>query len=401
MSLPPNPHPVEVFRGTHKPMTVIAKSSTRSPQRTRRRIWVIKIGSALITNEGRGLKSNGLCPWVDQIVALRAAGVDVVLVSSGSVAEGMRRLHLQHRPDALFDLQAVAAVGQMGLIQAYASAFQRYDIHTAQILLTHDDFSDRERYLNTRSALRRLLYFGVVPIVNENDTVATHGIRFGDNDQLSGLVANLVEADLLVILTDQQGLFDRDPRIDPNGSLITGGQAGDPSLEKFAGDGGTLGRGGMRTKLKAAALAARSGTSTRIVGGRIAAVLERLYAGEAIGTLLTPGQAPIAARKQWLAGQLVLKGILRLDAGAARVLRHSGGSLLAVGVCGVEGDFGRGEVVSCVDPGDCEIARGLVNYAAAEVRTIMGHRSERIKALLGYITDPELIHRDNLVVTTT
>ncbi len=337
--------------------------------------------------------------WVDQIAALRAQGVGVVLVSSGSVAEGVQRLGLGQRPGVLFDLQAVAAVGQMGLIQAYASAFQRHATHTAQILLTHDDFSNRQRYLNTRSTLRRLLQFGVVPIVNENDAIATHGNQLGDNDQLAGLVANLVEADMLVLLTDQQGLFDGDPRRDPSVSLIEQGQASDPALKAVAGNSGVFGRGGMRTKLKAASLAARSGTTVRIVNGRTTSILERLYSGENHGTLLTPGQIPTTARKQWLAGQLVLKGLLRLDAGAARVLQHSGSSLLAIGVCGAEGDFGRGDAVACITPEGHEIARGLVNYTVAEVRTIMGHHSEEIKSRLGYIADPELIHRDNLVIT--
>ena len=364
-------------------------------------IWVIKIGSSLITDNGRGLKPSMINGWVDQIAALRTQGVGVVLVSSGSVAEGVQRLGLGQRPEVLYDLQAVAAVGQMGMIQAYAFSFQRYATHTAQILLTHDDVSDRQRYLNTRSTLRRLLQFDVVPIVNENDTIATRGNQLGDNDQLAGLVANLVEADMLVMLTDQQGLFDGDPRSAAKVSLIKQGRADDPTLQAVAGSGGVLGRGGMHTKLKAASLAARSGTAVRIVNGRTVSILKRLYRGEDHGTLLTAGQAPITARKQWLAGQLMLKGLLHIDAGAERVLRYSGRSLLAVGVCDAEGDFGRGDVVACITPKGHEIARGLVNYAAAEVRTIKGHHSEQIKSLLGYIADPELIHRDNLVITAT
>ena len=362
------------------------------------RRWVVKVGSALITNDGRGLAMDVIGAWVEQMVALRAHGVDAVLVSSGSIAEGMRRLGLARRPEAIYELQSVAAVGQTGLVQAYESCFQRHATHTAQILLTHEDFSDRGRYLNARSTLRRLLRYGVVPVVNENDAVATPDIRLGDNDRLAGLVANLVEAELLVLLTDQPGLFERDPRIDPAARLIERGRAGDPALEAMAGEGGALGRGGMRTKLKAAALAARSGTPTRIASGRKSGVLGRLFGGESIGTLLEPGQAPLGARKQWLAGQLSVRGRLRIDEGAAKVLVESGRSLLAVGVRAVEGEFARGEVVACFDPSGAEVARGLVNYDAVETRRIMGQRSGRIAALLGYVDEPELIHRDNLVL---
>ncbi len=362
------------------------------------RRWVVKAGSALITNDGRGLESEVIGEWVAQMVALRARGIDVVLVSSGSVAEGMSRLGLARRPEALYELQAVAAVGQMGLVQAYESCFQRHATHTAQVLLTHEDFSDRGRYLNARSTLRQLLSYRVVPVINENDAVATPEMRLGDNDSLAGLVANLVEAELLVILTDQPGLFDRDPRTDSSARLVERGRAGDPALEAMAGAGGTLGRGGMRTKLRAAALAARSGTPTRIASGRESDVLGRLLRGESIGTLLEPGQAPLGARKQWLAGQLSVRGRLRIDEGAAKVLIESGRSLLAVGVREVEGDFSRGEVVACFDPSGAEVARGLVNYDTGETRRIMGQRSECIAELLGYVDEPELIHRDNLVL---
>ena len=363
------------------------------------RRWVVKIGSALLTNDGRGLERAVIGEWVAQMVALRTRGIDVVLVSSGSVAEGMSRLGLARRPEALYELQAVAAIGQMGLVQAYESCFQRHATHTAQMLLTHEDFSDRGRYLNARSTLRQLLRHRVVPVINENDAVATPEIRLGDNDSLAGLVANLVEAELLVILTDQPGLFDRDPRADPSARLVEHGRAGDPALEAMAGGaGGALGRGGMHTKLRAAALAARSGTPTRIASGREPDVLGRLLGGGSIGTLLEPGQAPLGARKQWLAGQLSVRGRLRIDEGAARVLIESGRSLLAVGVREVEGDFSRGEVVACFDPSGVEVARGLVNYDAGETRRIMGRRSECIAELLGYVDEPELIHRDNLVL---
>ena len=364
----------------------------------RGRPWVVKIGSALLTNQGRGLDRGSIRLWVDQVADLRTAGVDVVLVSSGSIAEGMSRLGMRRRPEALFELQALAAVGQMGLIQVYESCFQAHGTHTAQILLTHEDVAHRGRYLNARSTLRALLRFGVVPVVNENDTVATHEIRLGDNDTLAGMVANLVEAELLVILTDQPGLLSADPRLSPEAELVARGYAGDPALDAMAGEGGQLGRGGMRTKLKAAALAARSGTATRIVSGRETDVLVRLHGGEDLGTLLEPRTSRLAARKQWLAGLQSVAGRLSLDAGACKVLREAGRSLLAVGVCRVEGQFSRGEIVACMDPEGREIARGMVNYDADETRRIMGQPSTRIAELLGYVDEPELIHRDNLVL---
>ncbi len=366
--------------------------------RTVTRRWVIKIGSALLTDEGRGLDHAAIERWVDQMAALRKSGIDVVLVSSGSIVEGMSRLGMRRRPQAVFQLQGLAAVGQMGLIQVYESYFQRHDTHTAQILMTREDFSNRARYLNARSTLRCLLEWGVVPVVNENDSVATDEIRLGDNDTLAGLVANLVEAELLVVLTDQPGLFTSDPRIDATATPVPSGKAGDPELMAMAGEGSVHGRGGMRTKLAAAALAARSGAATRIVLGREDDVLKRLAGGESLGTLLIPDRAPLAARKQWLAGQLEVRGRLTLDAGASAVLTGSGRSLLAVGVKAVQGDFRRGEMVACFDPDNREIARGMVNYSAEETRTIMGHPSERIIELLGYVDEPELIHRDNLVL---
>jgi glutamate 5-kinase len=363
------------------------------------RRWVIKVGSALLTNDGRGLDTEAIARWVEQIAALRQSGTEIVLVSSGAVAEGMKRLGWTRRPHALYELQAAAAVGQMGLVQAYESRFQHYGLHTAQVLLTYDDLADRKRYLNGRTTLRALLKLGVVPVVNENDTVAVEEIRFGDNDTLSALVANLVEADLLVILTDQSGMFDRDPRQDPAARFIHEAKAGDPDLERMAGGGsGALGRGGMLTKVRAAARAARSGTATIIASGREPDVLARIAAGEEIGTLLKPAREPVAARKQWLASHLQLAGRLVLDAGAARVLRESGRSLLPVGVTAVEGTFARGELVACIDPDGHEVARGLVNYSAEEARKIMRQPSERIEALLGYVDEPELVHRDNLVL---
>ena len=361
--------------------------------------WVIKIGSALLTQPGRGLDRSAIRAWVDQMASLKGGGVELVLVSSGSVAEGMSRLGWSARPEALYKLQAAAAVGQMGLAQVYESGFYTHRLNTAQILLTHDDFSNRSRYLNARSTLRQLLALNVIPVVNENDTISTEAIMLGDNDTLAGLVCNLIEAERFVILTDQAGLFDADPRKSPQAKLIAHAEAGDPGLEAMAGEGGELGRGGMRTKLRAAALAARSGTATAIVSGQEPEVLLRLWRGESIGTAISPGNAPIGARKQWLAGQLKIKGKLQLDAGAVTVLRDSGRSLLAVGVKSVEGEFARGELVACTDPEMREVARGLVNYDAGETRKIMGQPSGRIIELLGYVDEPELIHRDNLVLT--
>jgi len=361
--------------------------------------WVVKIGSALLTNDGRGLNQAGIASWVEQMAALRQQGIEIVLVSSGAVAEGMSRLGWSKRPHALHELQAAAAVGQMGLVQTYETCFHRFELHTAQVLLTHDDLSHRRRYLNARSTLRTLLEFGVVPVVNENDTVVTDEIRFGDNDTLGALVANLIEADLLVILTDQEGLCDKDPRQHPDAKLIHETSVNAPELELMAsGSGGLLGRGGMLTKVRAARLAGRSGTATVIAAGRQEQILQRVAAGERVGTLFIPDTEPLLARKQWLAGHLQVRGKLIIDAGAVRVLRESGKSLLPVGVKGVSGEFGRGEMVACVDEAGNEVARGLVNYSAQDTRKIQGSPSQRIESLLGYVDEPELIHRDNLIL---
>ena len=363
--------------------------------------WVIKIGSALLTNDGQGLAVQAIDGWVEQMAALQQAGHEILLVSSGAVAEGMSRLGWTQRPHALHELQAAAAVGQMGLVQAYESRFQKHGLHTAQVLLTHEDLADRQRYLNARSTLQTLLGLGVIPIVNENDTVTNDEIRLGDNDTLAALVANLVGADLLVLLTDQQGLFDSDPRINADAKLIPEAQAGDAALEAMAaGSGGALGRGGMLTKVRAAARAARSGVLTLIASGDEENVLQRIAADEVLGTRLTPACAPFAARKQWLAGQLQVRGRLTLDDGAVNKLRSSGSSLLPVGVTRVEGDFKRGELVVCLGPSGDEIARGLVNYSASEAEKIIGQPSSQIEALLGYVDEVELVHRDNLVITT-
>lgn len=366
---------------------------------TQARRWVIKIGSALITGDGRGLDRDGLRAWVDQVADLIEAGCEVLLVSSGAVAEGMKRMGWGRRPQALHELQAAAAIGQMGLVRAWESCFQRRGLHTAQVLLTHDDLSDRRRYLNARGTLRTLMSLGVVPVINENDAVANEELRFGDNDSLAALVANLVEADLMVLLTDQAGLYEADPRTNPHAQLVQVTEATAPELDAMAGrTGGVLGSGGMFTKLRAARLASRSGAATVIAGGREPRVLVRLAQGEPLGTLLVPGQEPDAARKRWLAGQLQVKGHLRLDDGAVKVLRQSGRSLLAVGVREVHGGFRRGELVACVDAQGREVARGLVNYSSEEAQRIKGVPSSRIVEVLGYVDEEELIHRDNLVL---
>lgn len=361
--------------------------------------WVVKIGSAMITNEGHGLDNFSIDAWVAQMAELHHSGRELLLVTSGAVAEGMQRLGWPRRPTSLADLQAAAAVGQMGLVQAWESAFQRHGIRTAQILLTHEDAADRQRYLNIRNTLRTLLRLRVVPVINENDSVAFEEIRFGDNDTLGALVANLVEAELYVILTDQQGLYDQNPRQFPDARLISEGRAGDLALESMArGGAGSLGSGGMLTKLNAATKAARSGAFTLLAWGREADVLRRVAAGEALGTLLRPSQSPVAARKQWLAVQLQVRGRLHLDAGAVRALRSAGKSLLPVGVTAIEGHFERGDLVACLDPNGVEVARGLVNCDTERALLLIGKTTRRIEELLGTVDDPELIHRDNLVV---
>ncbi|WP_110648556.1 glutamate 5-kinase [Salinicola peritrichatus] len=373
------------------------RQSGRQVLKDARRV-VVKIGSALLTNDGRGLDEAAIGGWVDQMAELHRRGIEVVLVSSGSIAEGMVRLGWHTRPSAVHELQAAAAVGQSGLSQCYETHFARHGLRSAQVLLTHDDLSNRKRYLNARSALRTLVQLGVVPVINENDTVVTDEIRFGDNDTLGALVANLLEADALLILTDQEGLFDADPRQHPAAKLIGEGKADDPALDAVAGGGGVLGRGGMATKLRAARLAARSGAVTAIASGRQPQVLIRLLEGESLGTLLRPDHAPLAARKRWLAGQLQVRGTLTLDPGAVRVLRSQGSSLLPVGVKQVQGAFKRGDMVVCVDEQGARVAKGLINYSSVDAARLVGQPSQRIAEILGYMEAPELIHRDNLVV---
>jgi glutamate 5-kinase len=361
---------------------------------------VVKVGSSLVTNEGRGLDLDALTRFAAQIAELRRMGREAVLVSSGAIAAGMQRLGWKRRPHALHELQAAAAVGQMGLIQVYESCFRQHDLLTSQILLTHEDLADRKRYLNARSTLRTLLGLAVIPIINENDTVAADEIRFGDNDTLAALVTNLIEAEALVILTDQDGLYDRDPRrAGTAAKLLAEGRAGDPALEAMAGGtGSAIALGGLLTKVLAAKRAARSGAHTVIASGREENVLPRLARGERIGTQLLAERATLAARKQWLADQLQVRGSLLLDAGAVRALVAQGKSLLPIGVFEVLGEFDRGEAVSCLDESRREVARGLVNYSSAEARRILRAPTSEIEARLGYVDEPELIHRDNLVL---
>jgi glutamate 5-kinase len=362
------------------------------------RRWVVKIGSALLTDDGRSIDEAVILALVAEIALLRERGCEVLLVSSGAVAAGLLRLGATRRPDNLHELQAAAAVGQSALLRRYEEAFAGKGLMAAQILLGHDDVVARDRYLNARGTLKTLLAHGVVPVINENDTVVTDEIRFGDNDTLAALVANLVDADILVLLTDQQGLFQEDPRRNPLAPLIAHAAAGDPALDRVVGGGGVLGRGGMITKLRAARLAARSGTETIIASGREPDVLARIAAGELLGSWLESGSAPENARRQWLASLVTVRGVLEVDDGAVDVLRRSGRSLLPVGVRSVSGEFSRGDVVLCRDAAGREIARGLTNYSADEARRIMGQSSLMISQTLGYGGEAELIHRDNLVL---
>ena len=361
--------------------------------------WVVKVGTSLLTDTDAGLNRAAIDSLVAQMATLKQRGVEILLVSSGSIVEGMQRMGWKHRPTALDQLQAAAAVGQMGLAQCYESAFKEFDIVTAQVLLTHADLANRERYLNARNTLRTLLSLGVIPIINENDAVANDEIRFGDNDTLAALVANLVEAEIVVILTDRKGLYNRDPEADADAELIEHGRADDPSLLRNSGPAGAFGRGGMLTKVQAAQKAARSGAATVIADGRDRETLLQMRAGESVGTLLSPGTGRMAARKQWLAGQLRGNGELVLDDGAVTVLKESGRSLLPIGVIEVKGAFRRGDIITCVDQRGAEVARGLVNYNAEEAARIVGKPSNQIESILGYGLEAELIHRDNIALT--
>ncbi|OWW22523.1 glutamate 5-kinase [Noviherbaspirillum denitrificans] len=360
---------------------------------------IIKVGSSLVTNDGKGLDNAAIAKWAEQIAQLRALGKQVVLVSSGAIAEGMQRLGFDKRPTGVHELQACAAVGQMGLAQIYETSFRHHNLRTAQVLLTHADLADRERYLNARSTLFTLLRLGVVPIINENDTVVTDEIKFGDNDTLGALVANLIEGDALIILTDQKGLYTADPRKDPAATLVREAKAGDPALEAMAGGAGTgIGRGGMLTKILAARRAATSGAHTVIAWGREEQVLTRLAAGESIGTQLVAQTAQLTARKQWMADHLQTAGKVVLDAGAVQKLTAEGKSLLPIGVTEVSGEFGRGDVITCTDESGRPVARGISNYSSSDARRIVRRPSTEILSILGFVEEPELVHRDNLVL---
>ncbi len=381
----------------------MASPSKVDPDQLRRAIargtrWVIKIGSALTSKQGVGLDLGAVNTWAEQMVDLQTAGRQIVVVASGSVAEGAARLGWSDRPHVLNQLQAAAAVGQMGMVRVWDQAYEKFGRHAAQVLLTHEDLADRQRYLNARSTLLTLLELGVFPVVNENDTVATEEISLGDNDTLAGLVSNLIDADLMIILTDQDGLMTADPRDDADARLIEHAPVDASMLETAAGEGGAWGRGGMRTKLRAARLAARSATPTIIASGRLANVLRDIAVGTPVGTLLYSNREKIASRKQWLAGSLRARGTLKLDAGAGQAVCTQSKSLLAVGVVDVSGTFSRGDLVALEDPEGREIGRGLANYSSDECRRIAGKPSDRIEDVLGYTREPELVHRDNLVI---
>ena len=375
---------------THNPPSTVLRDAKRV---------VVKVGSSLVTNEGRGLDEAAIGVWCRQMALLVRGGVEIIMVSSGAIAEGMKRLGWATRPSAIHELQAAAAVGQMGLAQMYETKLRESGLGSAQVLLTHADLADRERYLNARSTLLTLLKLGVVPVINENDTVVNDEIKFGDNDTLGALVANLVEADALVILTDQKGLFTADPRKDASARFVDQAQAGDPALEVMAGGAGSsLGRGGMITKILAAKRAAGSGASTVIAWGREPDALIRLSQGEAIGTLLVAPTQKTQARKQWMADHLQMRGAVVVDAGAAAKVRDEGKSLLPIGMVQVDGDFSRGDVIGVRDPSGLEIARGLANYSSAEARLLCRKPSSEFETLLGYAAEPEMLHRDNLVL---
>ncbi len=367
--------------------------------RNARRI-VVKVGSSLVTNEGRGLDADAIGLWCEQLAALVKDGREVIMVSSGAIAEGMKRLGWSTRPKAIHELQAAAAVGQMGLVQVYETKLRENGIGSAQVLLTHADLADRERYLNARSTLLALLQLGVVPVINENDTVVNDEIKFGDNDTLGALVANLVEADALVILTDQRGLYTADPRKDSGAQFVHEAKAGDPALEAMAGGAGSsIGKGGMITKILAAKRAAGSGASTVIAWGREPQALVRLTQGEAIGTLLVAQTQKNQARKQWMADHLQMRGSVTVDAGAAGKVSDEGKSLLPIGMTAVQGEFSRGDVIAILDTHGVEIARGLANYSSAEARLICRKASSEFEKLLGYTGEPEMVHRTNLVLS--
>jgi glutamate 5-kinase len=375
-------------------MTILDSANLAAAKRI-----VVKVGSSLVTNEGRGLDETAIRAWSEQLAALTHSGLEVIMVSSGAIAEGMKRLGWAQRPKEIHELQAAAAVGQMGLVQMYESCLRESGVGSAQVLLTHADLADRERYLNARSTLLTLLKHKVVPVINENDTVVNDEIKVGDNDTLGALVANLIEADALIILTDQAGLFDADPRKNPNAKLITTARAGDPTLEAMSGGAGSsIGKGGMLTKVLAAKRAAGSGCSTVVAWGREPKVLERLVKGESIGTLFVADQPKLHARKQWMADHLQFRGKVTIDLGAEQKLKTAGASLLPIGMARVDGEFSRGAVIAIQNIDGIEMARGIANYSSAEARIMCKRASSEFEHLLGYLAEPEMVHRDNMVL---
>jgi glutamate 5-kinase len=375
-------------------MTILDSANLAAAKRI-----VVKVGSSLVTNEGRGLDETAIRAWSEQLAALTHSGLEVIMVSSGAIAEGMKRLGWAQRPKEIHELQAAAAVGQMGLVQMYESCLRESGVGSAQVLLTHADLADRERYLNARSTLLTLLKHKVVPVINENDTVVNDEIKVGDNDTLGALVANLIEADALIILTDQAGLFDADPRKNPNAKLITTARAGDPTLEAMSGGAGSsIGKGGMLTKVLAAKRAAGSGCSTVVAWGREPKVLERLVKGESIGTLFVADQPKLHARKQWMADHLQFRGKVTIDLGAEQKLKTAGASLLPIGMARVDGEFSRGAVIAIQNMDGIEMARGIANYSSAEARIMCKRASSEFEHLLGYLAEPEMVHRDNMVL---
>ncbi len=359
---------------------------------------VVKIGSSLLTANGQGLDLEAISHWAKQIVDLHHAGHEMILVTSGAVAEGMVRMKLPHRPTDLPSLQACAAIGQMGLIQTWSSVLDRHHIKTAQVLLTHDDLTDRRRYLNSCDALQQLIDWHVIPVINENDTVSTDEIRFGDNDTLAAMVAGQVHADLLIILTDQQGMFDADPRSNPEAKLLSTVRALDETLFEMAGGSGTLGTGGMLTKVRAARLAAKSGCPTLIASGESDRVLARLMAGELLGTLFITDDDRMTAHQQWLAAHLQTAGRLVIDDGAVNAIKTQHRSLLPVGVKAIEGHFDRGDVVECVDRQGKRIAVGRVNFSSRSAELVKGLASDKVYQVLGEARSLEMIHRNHMAI---
>jgi len=363
--------------------------------------WVIKIGSSLVTKSSTGLNIKNIKDWAGQINELIDQNINVIIVSSGAIAEGMNRLNLVKRPSSSSRLQALAATGQMGLIQAYEVAFKKYNILTAQMLLTHEDLSNRARYLNAKNTLNNLMQYNIIPIINENDTVSTDEIKFGDNDTLASLVANLSGAEKLIILTDQDGLYTNDPRKVKDSKLIKSISVLDKKLNKYAGPSNNiLGRGGMITKISAAKKAAKSNTQTIIANGIKKNILINILNNQDyIGTTIYNKNLAINSKKQWIANSLKIKGKIIVDAGAKKVIKQSGKSLLPVGIKSISGEFKKGDLLAICSSNNIEIATGLTNYGSNELAKIIGMSTARIKKEFGIIDSEVVIHRDNMILS--